>query len=478
MMPTPLSRLAQWSAGRLLGDDVLVEHVVTDTRTLDTRDGGSALFVALIGERFDGHDHVAAAAAVGARAALVQRELAIDLPQVVVADTTRALAAMAAAVQRGRATRVVAITGSNGKTTVKQLALSIFAQSGGAYANPGNRNNEIGLPLAVLDAPEDAAIAIYEMGAGKPGDIAYLTGVVQPDVALVNNVAPAHLERMGSLVGIAGTKAAIYEALPANGVAVINADDAFAGYFRDCAHARRQLSFGIEADADIRARDIQPGGEGSGFTLVVRDAGEASVSLPLQGVHNVRNALAAAALAHACGIGLDVIVAGLQAMQPVAGRLVRHALAGDMTLIDDSYNANPGSLAAAIETLSSLAGEHWLVLGDMRELGVDGESLHAEAGRRARGAGITRLYALGPLSAHAAAAFGAGSRRFEDHATLAAALRHDLQDSRANDAARGSRAGAAGSGKPGLQLLVKGSRGSAMERVVMALLTEDGPHAA
>ncbi|HST44521.1 MAG TPA: UDP-N-acetylmuramoyl-tripeptide--D-alanyl-D-alanine ligase [Luteimonas sp.] len=476
MMPTPLSRLAQWCAGRLLGDDVLVEHVVTDTRTLDTRDGGSALFVALIGERFDGHDHVAAAAAVGARAALVQHRVPVDLPQVVVADTARALAALAAAVQRGRATRVVAVTGSNGKTTVKQLALSIFAQAGGAYGNPGNRNNEIGLPLAVLDAPEDAPFAIYEMGAGKPGDIAYLTGVVQPDVALVNNIAAAHLERMGSLVGIAGTKAAIYEALPADGVAVINADDAFAGYFRDCTRGRRQLTFGIEADADLRARDIRLQPSGSGFTLVAGGAA-AVVALPLQGLHNVRNALAAAALAQACGIGLDAIVAGLQAVQPVAGRLVRHALDGDVTLIDDSYNANPGSLAAAIETLASLAGEHWLVLGDMRELGADAEALHAEAGRRARGAGITRLYALGELSAHAAAAFGAGSRRFEDHRTLAAALRHDLDANRASDAARGAQAGA-GSGGPGLQLLVKGSRGSAMDRVVTALLEGDTAHAA
>src|SRR6478672_1479998 len=259
MKPIPLSRIASWTHGRLVGADTLIDAVSADTRTLDATDGRAALFVALKGERFDGHDHVVAAAEAGARAALVARQLPVALPQLVVGDTERALACFAAAVQHTRNNTVVAITGSNGKTSVKTLTLAILARAGNAYGNPGNRNNEIGLPLAVLDAPEDAQFAVYEMGAGKPGDIAYLTTIVPPQVALVNNIAPAHMERMGSLLGIAETKGAIYEALPDDGIAVINADDAFAPFFHTLVGARRSFRFGIENDADVRASRVLAG---------------------------------------------------------------------------------------------------------------------------------------------------------------------------------------------------------------------------
>ncbi|GAA3933958.1 UDP-N-acetylmuramoyl-tripeptide--D-alanyl-D-alanine ligase [Luteimonas lutimaris] len=466
MNPMPLARIAQWTGGRLQGDDVLVDALVTDTRALDLDDGRAALFVALRGERFDGHDHVARAADLGVRAALVSRVVDGPLPQVLVADTERALASLAAAMQRGRGGRVVAVTGSNGKTSVKTLALSILQRAGKAYANPGNRNNEIGLPLAVIDAPDDADFAVYEMGAGKPGDIAYLTAVARPDVALVNNVAPAHLERMGDLLGIADTKAAIYDALPADGVAVINADDAFAPYFAERAHGRRLLRFGLDAAADVSARELRFADDGMHFVLATPD-GEREAMVPMPGRHSVANALAAATLALACGVGLDDIVAGLRDAQPVAGRLVRHRLAGDVLLVDDSYNANPGSLNAAIDTLASAPGEAWLVLGDMRELGADAQSLHEAAGRRAKDAGIARLYTLGALSAAAAAAFGEGARTFGSHAALADALRADL-------------AAVAGADAPApLRVLVKGSRGSAMDRVVKALLGNgEAAHAA
>ncbi|MDH7452370.1 UDP-N-acetylmuramoyl-tripeptide--D-alanyl-D-alanine ligase [Luteimonas composti] len=449
MTPMALARIAQWTHGRLLGDDLPIDAVATDTRTLDARDRRATLFVALKGERFDGHDHVAAAADRGARAALVSREVDAPLPQVVVADTERALAALASAMQRSRTTRVVGITGSNGKTSVKQLVHAIAARSLRAYANPGNRNNEIGLPLAVIDAPEDAEVAVYEMGAGKPGDIAYLTAIARPDVALVNNIAPAHLERMHSLLGIADTKAAVYDALPHDGVAVINADDAFAPYFAERAHGRRLLRFGLEASADVTARAVSSDADGSRFVLVA-PTGEVDVVLPLPGRHNVSNALAAASIALALGIPLEEIAAALGDAQPVKGRLVQHRLAGGAVLIDDSYNANPGSLNAAIDTLASGGGEAWLVLGDMRELGGDARDLHAEAGRRARRAGLARVYALGPLSAAAAEAFGEGGRHFDHHDALAAALAADLH--------------------PGVRMLVKGSRGSAMDRIVDALL--------
>ncbi len=466
MKPMRLSEIARMTGGRVHGDDVVIDAVATDTRALPQ---GSALFIALKGERFDGHDHVAKAAEGGVAAALVSRPLDVAIPQIVVADTERALAAFAAGLQRARGSEVIAITGSNGKTSVKALLLSILKliaqrENKIAYANPGNRNNEIGLPLAVIDAPEDADYAIYEMGAGQPGDIAYLTAIARPDVALVNNIAPAHLERMGSLLGVADTKAAIYDALPADGVAVINADDAFAPYFAERAHGRRILRFGLEASADIGARDIRATDEGTRFTMVT-PTGDADIDLHLPGRHNVSNALAAAGLALGAGVPLDAIAAGLGIARAVAGRLITHRLGNGALLIDDSYNANPGSLNAAIDTLAGQGGESWLVLGDMRELGADGEALHAEAGRRAKAAGIARMYTLGALSAAAARAFGDGAKVFESHEALATALGSDLENI---------------AGSAGLRVLVKGSRGSAMDRIVTALLPhgEGAAHAA
>lgn len=453
MRAQALKDIARMAGGRVIGDDgVRVDAVSSDSRALPDADGRAVLFVALKGPAFDGHDHVAGAAAKGAVAALVTREVAdAAIPQIVVADTQLALAAWAGAVQRTRSTRVAAITGSNGKTSVKALLTAILKAHGPAYSTPGNRNNEIGLPLAVLDAPDDVPFAVYEMGAGQPGDIEYLTRIVRPNASVVNNVAPAHLERMGSLLGVADTKAAIYDALPADGVAVINADDAFAPYFAQRAHGRRLLRFGLEASADVFARDIRATADGSRFHLVAPQ-GEADVELTLPGRHNIANALAATSLALGLGIPFDAIVRGLAAATAVEGRLATHALANGAIVVDDSYNANPGSTAAAIQTLASAPEqERWLVLGDMRELGPDAVALHAEAGRQARIAGLQRLYALGELSAEAAAAFGDGARVFASHDALAAALAAELH--------------------AGVRVLVKGSRGSAMDRVVRALTT-------
>lgn len=467
MTPLALSRIARAVNGRLVAaaatdDDLTIDALVTDTRRLDPSAAGAALFVALKGENFDGNDYAARAAELGARAALVSRETpALTIPQIVVADTERALAALAHALQQARRTKVLAVTGSNGKTSVKALTFAILEAAvaalgapGRAYTTPGNRNNEIGLPLAVIDAPDDALYAMYEMGAGKPGDIAYLTDIVRPDVSLVNNVAPAHLERLGSLFGIAGTKAAIYDALPADGVAAINADDAFAPYFAERAHGRRLIRFALEADADVTARDLALDAEGSSFVLVTPE-GEADIALAMPGRHNALNALAAASLALGAGIPLAAIAAGLNAARPVSGRLNLHRLPGGATLIDDSYNANPGSLQAAIDTLAASGGERWLVLGDMRELGEDAAALHAEVGRRARASGIARFYAMGELSAAAARAFGEGARTFDDHTALTEALRADL---------------AVAPSPP--RILVKGSRGSAMELIVKALIAK------
>lgn len=461
MTTLSLARIARAVNGRLVGADLQVDVLVTDTRKLDAADTAAALFVALKGENFDGNDYVERAAALGARAALVSRETrGLAIPQIVVANTELALAQLATALQRERAIKVVAVTGSNGKTSVKTLITAILQGAGKTYATPGNRNNEIGMPLAVIETPDDAEFAVYEMGTGKPGDIAYLTAIAPPDVALVNNVAPAHLERMGSLLEIANTKAAVYDDLRSGGAAAINADDAFAPYFAERAHGHRLIRFGLDADADVTARDIALDAEGSRFILVTPE-GEAPVTLAMPGRHNVLNALAATALAMGAGVSLATIAAGLNAAQPVAGRLNLHRLPGGATLIDDSYNANPGSLKAAIDTLAAAGGDAWLVLGDMRELGDDAAALHAEVGRRAKASGIARLYALGALSAAAADAFGDGARVFDTHAALVAALREDIDGREAPGA---------------LRVLVKGSRGSAMDRIVKDMLA-DGVHA-
>ena len=449
MRPTQLSRIANWIEGRHLGADVSIESVSIDSRTLTP----GALFVALRGENFDAHEMVAQAQARGAGALLLHRDVASDLPRVLCADTQEALGEFAAGIQKERPAVVVALTGSNGKTSVKMLTQGILSLAGRTYINPGNRNNEIGLPLAVIEAPEDAQFAIYEMGAGKPGDIAYLASIAPPQVALVNNIAPAHIERMGSLLGIAETKGAIYEALPDDGVAAINADDTFAPYFSQIVGNRRSFRFGIENDADVHASRIRSDALGSRFFLHT-PAGSADIVLPLPGTHNVMNALAASTLALAAGAGFDAIVRGLQAATPVQGRQISHALANGAVIIDDSYNANPGSVLAAIATLAQSGGDAWLVLGDMAELGEGATRLHGEIGEQAKAAGIKRLWTVGTISRAASSEFGAGAEHFASQQQLVDALEAGLR-------IRGGK---------GLRVLIKGSRSSAMDKVVAALL--------
>jgi len=454
MKPTPLSQLAQWLHAPFHGEDRLIQSISHDTRNLQP----GSMYVALRGERFDGHAFAQAAIKQGAAALLVEQRQKLDIPQIVVDNTQTALATIATHMQRARHTRVFAVTGSNGKTTVKALLLSILQQAAqrqgqSIYATPGNRNNEIGLPLAVIEAPDTADYAIYEMGAGQPGDIAYLSAIARPHYVLVNNVATAHVERMHSLLGVAQTKGAIYQALAENGVAVINADEAFAPWFeQQCVPKKAQVvRFALEHSADISAKDICLYPQYSTFTLLTPHA-KADIHLPLPGLHNISNALAAAALAHAAHIPLSDIVIGLAKVRPVAGRQITHTLSNGAIVIDDSYNANPASLAAALAVLAmDKSKENWLVLGDMRELGEHAHALHAQAGQRAREKGISRLYALGEHSAAAAEAFGAGTQHFASHAALAGAL---LKELHAN-----------------VRCLVKGSRGSAMENIVQALLS-------
>ena len=439
-----LSAIAMWTHGRLLGDDAAVGGVAIDTRKLKAGD----LFAAFKGEHVDGHDYLAQASAAGAAGALVSRKLDSPLPQVLVDDVEAALGDLASAVRAQRHARVIGITGSNGKTTVKTLVASILSLHGRTHVSVGSFNNEIGLPLTLLAMPEDAEYAVLEMGAGKPGDIAYLAAIARPEIGLVNIIAPAHLERMGSVEGVAETKGALYQALPADGVAIINADDAFAGFFAGLAGTRRVLRFGLEHKADVGADIVEPRADGSRFVLSTPE-GDAEVNLALPGRHNVANALAAASIALALDVPLATIVAGVEQARAVAGRLRRVTLPGGITLIDDSYNANPSSMAAAIATLVLADGERWLALGDMAELGADARALHAGVGAKARERGIERLFAVGPLGAATVEAFGTGGEHYADKAALIAALKAGLHG--------------------GVTCLVKGSHSAGMDEVVRAL---------
>jgi UDP-N-acetylmuramoyl-tripeptide--D-alanyl-D-alanine ligase len=452
-----LSAIALWTHGNLVGADADVTGVTIDSRKVKAGD----LFVAFKGERVDGHDYLADAKARGAVAALVERKVDIDLPQVQVDNVELALGDLASAVRAQRNARVIGITGSNGKTTVKTLTASILSRHGRTHVNTGSFNNEIGLPLTLLWMPEDTEYAVLEMGAGKPGDIDYLAAIARPDIGLVNLIAPAHLERMGTIEMVAETKGALYRALPADGVAVINADDAFASFFSGLAGGRKVLRFGLDHKADVGADILEQRVDGSHFVLSTPH-GDAEVSLPLAGRHNIANALAASAIALALDVPLDTIVEGLESASAVEGRLKRIAMPGGWTLIDDSYNANPSSMHAAIDTLALADGERWLVLGDMAELGHDARALHASVGRHAHERGIQKLFAVGPLNAAAVDSFGAGGTHFADKAALIDALRTQL--------------------RAGVTVLIKGSHSSGMEQVVAALKSaqpeEGAPHAA
>jgi UDP-N-acetylmuramoyl-tripeptide--D-alanyl-D-alanine ligase len=444
MLSARLSELAPWLGARLHGSDVVVTGVGNDTRRLQP----GMLYVALRGEHLDGHAFLAQARAAGAAAALVaQADTGIDLPQLVVSDPLAGLGELARRHRLRMPARVVGITGSNGKTTVKNLTAAILAQVGSCHANPGNRNNEIGLPLAVLELEPSHQFAVFEMGAGKPGDIAYLAAIAQPHIGLVNNIGPAHLERMGTLDGVAATKGALYEALPADGVAVINADDPFAAAFERRVSARRIVRYGLDAPAQVGAQVLSVG-EQCRFRLQVPGA-EGEIVLPMPGRHNIANALAAAAIASALEVPFAAIRAGLEATSTVPGRLRLLRQPGGHALIDDTYNANPASVGAAIATVVSLPGEPWLVLGDMGELGPQAEALHAQLGTLARSAGIVRLFTVGTLSRAASEAYGAGARHFDSMADLVDALRAALE--------------------PGVVCLVKGSRSAGMERVLADL---------
>ena len=445
-----LAEAARAVSGRLEGPAVAFSGVTTDSRAVSAGD----LFVALKGERFDGHAYVEEAVRRGAVAALTSRRVEGGLPaaQLIVDDTRFALGRLAAHWRSRFRLPLVALTGSNGKTTVKEMLTAILAAHCGSrdavLATAGNLNNDIGMPLTLLELRPAHRFAVIEMGMNHEGEIEYLTHIAQPSVALVNNAQRAHIGLLGSQEAVARAKGEIYSGLGEHGEAVVNQDDPFAPYWKGLNAGRPIVTFGFAQDADVRATAA------NGAWRFATPAGAFAVTLRVAGEHNVRNALAACAAAHALAIPVSAMQSALAAFAGVPGRLQRRAGPHGSTVIDDTYTANPESMKAALKVLAAEPGRRVLVMGDMGELGPQSPAMHAEVGEFARRAGIEALLALGPESRNAVQAFGAGARHFMDAQALSEA--------------------ALAEARHGATLLVKGSRFMRMERVADALAGEGG----
>jgi UDP-N-acetylmuramoyl-tripeptide--D-alanyl-D-alanine ligase len=437
--------------GRLIGEDREYDAVSTDTRKLEA----GALFVALRGPKFDANEFLAAAAAAGAVGAIVDRppQAVHGLPLIVVSDTLGALQRLALSWRSKFAIPVVAVAGSNGKTTTKEMTAAILAEMGPCLSTRGNLNNHIGVPLTLLRLDAACHSAVVEVGANRIGEVADLMRLVRPTVGLVTNAGAEHLEFFGDLDGVAKGEGEAIDGLDAGACAVINADDAYAAYWLGLAGARRTITFGVRAPADFGAQRASARIERGEFVtrFVLRcPLGEAPITLHAGGMHNLLNALCAAAAASAAGASIGQIAAGLERFRAVAGRLQLKAGRHESWIIDDSYNANPSSVHAGLDVLRPLAGAKWLVFGDMGELGAHSEASHAEIGSYARECGVERLFALGRLTPRTVESFGTGAEWFADAELLVRRIEAEL--------------------KPGVTLLIKGSRVNRLERVVQALI--------
>ena len=436
--------------GTLTGADRRFTGVSYDSRTLQPGE----LFVALRGPARDGHDFIPDALAKGACGALVEQAAAYPLPVVRVDDARKQSGLLAGHWRAGFDLPVIAVTGSNGKTTVKEMIASILSVDAEVLSTRGNLNNDIGVPLTLFRLSPGHRFAVIEMGANHSGEIRWLSRIAKPDVALITQCAPAHLEGFGSVTGVAQAKAEIYEGLAADGVAIVNIDDDYSGLWLERSGKNRQITFGMAAEADVTATGVSTdlAAGRTRFSLVSR-SGKVDIELRLHGSHNILNALAAAACCIAVDIPLEQVRAGLGKVLPIKGRMEMKTGLRDARIFDDTYNANPMSLDAALKVVCGLSGRPWLVLGDMGELGGTSPAYHEEAGARARALGIERLYGIGELAAHAVRGFGAGASHFDLMGDLVEILQREL--------------------RPGVNLLVKGSRSMALERVVNALARQD-----
>lgn len=441
-----LAQIAQVTDGQLLNCPdaaLMVKNISTDTRTVSA----GSLFLALQGERFDAHDFAAQAADKDAVAIVVSRPLPdVSLPQILVADTRIALGQIAAWVRNQLDLQIVAITGSCGKTTVKEMCAAILRQSAPVLATQGNLNNEIGVPQTLLRLTPDERYAVVELGANHPGEIAWTTSLVKPDVAVINNVAAAHLAGFGSLRGVAVAKTEIFSGLSETGTAIINADSEFYDWWREILSVRT-LSFGVEnPKADFRAENIEQNEAGIASFMLICPLGRIAIQLPVPGLHNVSNALAAAAVTTSLGLSLEQVKSGLMTMVPVKGRFCVQKLSDSVTVIDDTYNASVQSVMAAIDTLSVMPGYRVLVFGDMGELGADAATLHRQIGEHAKAKKLDTVLTIGELSRNTAEA--ASGQHFVNKESLYQALQQLMQQQRP------------------VTILAKGARSARMEDVV------------
>ncbi|MHB2249710.1 UDP-N-acetylmuramoyl-tripeptide--D-alanyl-D-alanine ligase [Pseudomonas fitomaticsae] len=441
-----LSELTNALDARLISADASFDGVSIDSRAIKA----GQLFIALTGPRFDGHDYLNEVAAKGAVAALVEHEVADStLPQLLVKDTRQALGQLGALNRAAFAKPVAAVTGSSGKTTVKEMLASILRTRGSVHATRGNLNNDLGVPLTLLELAPEHSAAVIELGASRLGEIAYTVGLTKPHVAILNNAGTAHVGEFGGPEKIVEAKGEIIEGLAADGVAVLNLDDKAFGIWKNRAAGRKVLTFALSnTQADFYASDLATDARGCPAFNLHSPEGVERVQLNLLGTHNVANALAAAAAAHALGVSLFGIATGLGAVQPVKGRTVAQLAKNGMRVIDDTYNANPTSMCAAVDILAGFSGRTVLVLGDIGELGDWAEQGHRDVGEYARGK-VSALYAVGPNMVHAVNAFGKEAHHFGTQAELIQALGAE-QDTNTT-------------------ILIKGSRSAAMENIVAAL---------
>ena len=436
------------TAGALLNcslaeTDLVFSGITTDSR--EVRPG--MLFAALAGQTFDGHEYIDKALELGAVAVMVSRKSQASVPVLQVDDVLAALGVIAKYWRQQCPAKTVGITGSNGKTTVKEMIASILRLSGPVLATDGNYNNELGLPLTLFRLSPSDDYAVIEMGASNPGDIAYLAEIAQPDVGVITNIGPAHLQGFGDIEGVARAKAELFAALPEKGTAVMNFSEPWVDLWQGLNTAGKVQFFNGNAESDLKGHITAR--HDNDEVVVSTPEGDFTLQLPLPGDHNLTNALSATAACLSLGVSLTDIKRGLETVKPVRGRLSLVRSNSGWTVIDDTYNANPASLYAALQVLADQNGEPWLVLGDMKELGSDSRKMHAELGDAARSLGVKRLFALGDASTATVDAFGDQAVHFNSRDGLIEALRSEL--------------------KPGIACLVKGSRSMGMEHVVDAI---------
>ena len=439
-----LSKAAEILQTGYQGKDVCFFGCSTDTRTLKEKE----LFIALRGENYDGHDYIDKAKVSGASAVLVEEERDKLIPYIVVKNARHAMGELARNWRANFSIPLLAITGSNGKTTIKEMVAAILKVKAPVLATQGNLNNSIGVPLTLFGLEDRHQYAVIEMGANHPGEIEWLTQISQPTIALISQCAPAHLEGFGSIEGVARAKSEIFRGLQQGGVAVINGDDDFADLWMEESDHADQLTFGLGSNNEVTAESIHLE-NGKSSLQMKTPVGEIELTLNVPGKHNISNALAAAACAISLGICLSTIKQGLESVNAAKGRLQIKTGLKKCRIVDDTYNANPRSLEAALNVLGEFPGRHWLVLGDMAELGNDAGSLHEYAGDISRASGVERLYALGELTKCSVQSFGKGAHHVSSHEQLVSLLETEIGAD--------------------VTILIKGSRAMGMEYLVNAL---------